>query len=136
MGQNSRAAGVPEDVHQALLKIAAGQTDDEVRLRVSVLQHPISARIRPTGREDLVESIARARAELDGQLGEIGEEDLTAAWAAAQDQVQRIIDEDRQLEAFRGKPIFEVFFDRHAKHAGMARKIFAHAVAGRAANFP
>jgi hypothetical protein len=78
-------------------------------------------RIQPTGRDDLASAVDRARAKVLEQLDALNSEELQSSWDNASDAVTRIVAEGREVEAFRGKAIFNAFFDRFAKHAGLAK---------------
>ncbi len=38
---------------------------------------------------------------------------LAAQFSAAQEAVNRVMEEQRELEAFRGKEIFKIFYEKH-----------------------
>jgi hypothetical protein len=71
---------------------------------------------------------------LEAQIAELDPQgQLRSQWQSAEAEVQKIIDEGRILDAFRGKPIFDAFFEAHAKHSGLPKRAFAYAVAATAA---
>ncbi|MGX9790509.1 AAA family ATPase [Mycobacterium sp. MMS18-G62] len=122
-----------DEVRDALLNIASELKEDEVRLRLPALQKGISIRVRPANRDDLHGAIERARAEFTTRIDTVRDEVTAAAWDEAASKVEEIINDGRQLDAFRGKPIFDKFFDEHANRSGLTKKAFAYAVAGHAA---
>ena len=122
-----------EGVAEQLRQVALEQRGDEIRLRVKLLARNVRARVKPESRTDLAEAVSRARLELEGQLAELNAAGpIAAEWEAAEQEVQAILDAGTELELFRGKPIFDAFYDRHAKSSGLAKRAFAYAVASSA----
>jgi hypothetical protein len=118
------------DVAEALQQLADERRDDEIRLRVPTLQRPVTVRVSPTSISDLAPAISVARSAANDRLDELATGgELTAEIGIAQDVVDTIVSERRELEAFRGKEILRAFFDTHAKRAGFSYAAFAVAVA-------
>lgn len=124
------------EIEQVLLNIAASLIDDEIRLRIPALQSSVSVRVRPENREDLAAAVQRAHEDFEAQIDKVRARLTTADWDRAEAEVRQIISEGRQLEAFRGKQIFNEFFAKHANAAGQTKKSFAYAVASHAATRP
>lgn len=122
-----------EDVERELRRIGGERRADEVRLRVDSLQRPISVRVKPDGLESIDDAIAVARESANDMLDQLSADgNLSGEVASAEEAVQRILDEKRELEAFRGKEILRTFFDLHAKHAVNSYRLFALTVAREA----
>jgi hypothetical protein len=110
--------------------IALEQRRDEIRLRVGLLAGQVKARVKPESRQDLGEAVARAKGEIEEQLALLDPEGpIAAEWEAAETEVRTILEAGDQLEMFRGKPIFDEFYDRHAKRSSLSKRAFAYAVA-------
>jgi hypothetical protein len=72
----------------------------------------------------------KAQAEAETYLASIGgAAGITAAIVAATDEVKYIVDEQAQLERFRGKPLLKRFFEEYGKHAGFSYSAFCYALA-------
>jgi hypothetical protein len=113
--------------------VALEQRGDEIRLRVKLLARNVSARVKPESRTDLAAAVSRAKLQLEEQLADLDAAGpIVAEWETAERAVQAILDAGRELELFRGKPIFDAFYDRHAKSSGLAKRAFAYAVASSA----
>lgn len=92
-----------DDVETELRKIARTLREDEIRLRVSALIKPLRIPIQPTEPEAVEPAIELAREQIDSQLAKLGgTEQITVVVREAQQAVDRILDEGRELEAFRG----------------------------------
>lgn len=125
------------DVSSILFDIGARLAPDEVRLRVPSLQTPIRVRVRAQTIDELPAALDKARADMDGQLGALADTArMDAEFRAAEAAVTLIRDENRVLEAFRGKDILKAFHDDHVGRCGMSYKAFAYAVAREAVNRP
>jgi energy-coupling factor transporter ATP-binding protein EcfA2 len=123
----------PDGVSERLREAALEQRGDEIRLRVKRLARNVSARVKPESRTDLAAAVSRAKLQLEEQLADLDAAGpIVAEWETAERAVQAILDAGRELELFRGKPIFDAFYDRHAKSSGLAKRAFAYAVASSA----
>ncbi len=122
------------DADQRLREAARELEDDEVRLRVPALQRPVAIRIRALQADAVDDAIAEARNEFDVALRSLGDGvAIRDQFATARETVTTILDDGRELEAFRGKAILDRFFDQHAHSCGFSRKVFVYAVAREAA---
>jgi len=118
------------DVARELRRIALERRTDEVRVRVDLLQRPVTERIRPDTSADVSDAIEATRASLHEQLDKLASGDaLVTAFASAEGVVQQVVDEGREFEAFRGKEVLRTFYDQHAKHAGYGYHTFTLALA-------
>lgn len=118
------------DVESELKEIARTLRDDEIRLRVSSAVKPFRIPIQPTEPEAVESTIRSAREKFDEQLENLGgAERITAIVKEAQQSVDRILEESRQLEAFRGKQILKAFYDRHGNNAGFSYVSFVYSLA-------
>jgi ABC-type lipoprotein export system ATPase subunit len=118
------------DIESELRGIARGMRDDEIRLRVKSSVKPLRIFIQPTDAGAVEAAVEAARDELDNQLDSIGgAERITSIVETAQQAVDRILEEGRELEAFRGKQILRAFYDLHGKHAGFNYPSFVYTLA-------
>jgi hypothetical protein len=120
------------DVDQALRAIAEELVDDEIRLRVPTLARPVSARISAAREDEVPGAVNDARARLTERLDALEEGGLAAEFEEAKAAVVRIREGGRELEFFRGKTIFDEFYERHAKAINVSKKAFGYAVAREA----
>lgn len=129
------AVGLTSRAHteQRLREIAQGLAPDEIRLRVASASMPIATRLRIDTADDAETSVTDAREALEAKLAAITPERVAAEFQEATAAVEAILNEARELEAFRGKTILKEFYDTHAKHAGLSYKAFVYAVAREAA---
>lgn len=122
--------GSEQDVDAELRRLADDRRPDEVRLRVSALQRPVSVRIRPDKAADMADAIEGARNAANAQFDEFARDSaLLEQFRAAEARVEAIASQGRELELFRGKELFRGFFDAQAKHCGYSYPAFAFAVA-------
>jgi hypothetical protein len=118
------------EVESDLRDIAHALREDEIRLRVSSLVKPLRIPIEPTNPGTVEDAISAAREQVEEHLNNIGgAPGVTAAVIEAQETVDRILDEGRELEAFRGKKILKTFYDRHGQRAGFSYPNFVYALA-------
>ncbi len=122
-----------DGVESDLREIARTLREDEIRLRVNASIKPLRISIQPTETEAVEPAIESAREQIDNQLERLGgTERITAVVEEAQQAVDRILDENRELEAFRGKQILKVFHDRHGNRAGFNYPSFVYTLAQKA----
>jgi hypothetical protein len=121
-----------DDVESELRAIAYTLREDEIRLGVSSLIKPLRITIEPTDPEKVAYAISAARNEVDKQLETAGgPERIAAVVQEAQVAVSGILEEERELEAFRGKQILKEFYNRHGNRAGFSYSGFVYALAQR-----
>jgi len=119
------------DVERELRSIARSTRDDETRLRVLAATPFVHGRIDLDRSADTDSVIAELRQKLSTV-----EASTPAIRLQAEAAVEKILAENRELEAFSGKRIFAGFFGRHAHAVGLARHAFAYSVAQAAASEP
>lgn len=118
------------DVEAELRQIARTLRDDEVRLRVNSLIKPLRITVQPTDSGAVESAIKLAHQQVDDQIANIGGAgEITAVVVEAQEAVDRILQEGRELEAFRGKQILKAFHDRYGNRAGFSYPGFAYTLA-------
>jgi hypothetical protein len=127
--------GSREEVHEALRQIARALRVDEVRLRVQGELGPVCVRVDVTDATAVGDALGAARAEFSERLEALGggAAAIEALTAHAAEVVDRILEEGRELEAFRGKEILRGFYDQHQIGRIFPYAVFAYEVARRAA---
>jgi hypothetical protein len=109
---------------------------DEIRLRVTALDTPIHIRVHADTLEAVPEALAEAEGELRSQFDALSAETLEPQFLAATAEVDLILSQGRELEAFRGKKLMKAFYEQHAKASGVSYRAFVYEVAREAARLP
>jgi hypothetical protein len=121
------------DVDVELRAIARELRHDEIRLRVQGALRPICVRLDLADQDGVGASLAQATEDFAVRLAALGtEEELAARVATAAASVDRILEERRELEAFRGNRILKEFHERHNLNRLFPYQAFVYEVAGRA----
>jgi hypothetical protein len=103
------------DVKDELRAIARSLRDDEIRLRFFTLMKTLHVRIDPIKAGGAEAAITAAQEELDTRVNALGgPAAINAAHERAEQEVDRILTEGRELEAFRGKDILRRFHNQYA----------------------
>lgn len=119
-----------DSVRSELQRIARNLTADEVRLRVSSLQRPASARFAAQNEEEVSDALESTRQTINRIIDDLAATDgLSDEFRRAREAVDQIAQEGRELEAFRGKEILNAFFDEHVKTVIPGRKAFEYSLA-------
>jgi ABC-type ATPase involved in cell division len=125
------------DVQAELTRIAADLIDDEVRLRVSSLQRPVSARVGARSEDEVADALESTRQTINGIIDGLAANDgLADEFRRAREAVDQIVNEGRQLDAFRGKEILNAFFEEHVKAVIPGRKAFEYLLAREVVRLP
>jgi hypothetical protein len=116
-----------------LRAIARGLKADEIRLRMPSSSTLLRTKLEIAPGISAEESIAaekrRVLAELENEWDvKVVAEELENA----QREVERILAEGRELEAFRGKEILRIFYDRHLKAIFPGKQAFIYGLAKQA----
>jgi hypothetical protein len=118
------------EIESELRDIAQALRDDEIRLRVRSSVKPLRISIEPIDTGEVEGALSAAREKVEERLSSMGGEvGVTAVVREAREAVDRILAEDRELEAFRGKTILKTFYDRHGQRAGFSYPNFVYALA-------
>jgi hypothetical protein len=98
----------PDLVRGRLLTLAEALYDDEIRLRIQ--QRLPSTTLRPSGRtfDELKEHIERSTKDYESKLEKL---DPARVARDAQAEVDRIVQQEHQLERFRGKRLLRDFYN-------------------------
>ena len=117
-------------IKSALSNIAAAQADDEVRLRVQ--SSLPTTTIRPAG-ADAESILASVGSQADILSGKLSKQDLAEVIDGAKLDVKKIVEEGRELEAFRGKKVLRTLYDQlQVSKAGLGWNSFVTELARRA----
>lgn len=125
------------NVESELRDIARTLREDEIRLRVSSSIKPIRIPIEPTDPGAVEAALCEARRQANEQIGNVGgAEQISAVVRKAQETVDCILNEGRELEAFRGKTILKKFYDRYGNQAGFSYPNFVYGLAEKVKEEP
>jgi hypothetical protein len=120
------------DVDAELRRIAQDLRADEIRLRAGGGLGPVCVRVDIQDSATVTEALGEAKVEFERRLGALGtEEELTQRVRRATEAVDVILNEGRELEAFRGKEILKRFHDLHNINRLFPYQAFVYEIANR-----
>jgi ABC-type multidrug transport system ATPase subunit len=120
-----------------LRAIARELREDEIRLRIGSATKLLRAELKTIEGISAEEAIVAATNRVLGDLAKAwNPEALAEELERAQTEVDRILVEGRELEAFRGKEILRIFYDRHLKAIFPGRQAFVYALAQEVRRLP